>query len=31
MGIDPGQTFLDGTGRPRYICEDREPITELIG
>ncbi len=31
MGIDPGQTFLDGTGRPRYIAEDREPISELLG
>jgi uncharacterized protein (DUF1501 family) len=31
MGIDPAHTFLDGSGRPRYIIEDREPITELIG
>jgi hypothetical protein len=31
MGIDPSRTFLDGAGRPRYIVEDREPITELLG
>ena len=31
MGIDPSQTFLDGAGRPRYILEDREPISELLG
>lgn len=30
MGIDPAQTVLDGAGRPRYIVEDREPITELL-
>src|SRR5947199_685550 len=30
MGIDPSQTFLDGSGRPRYILDDREPLTELM-
>jgi len=30
MGVDPSQTFLDGSGRPRYIIEDREPITALL-
>jgi hypothetical protein len=30
MGIDPSQTFLDGTGRPRYILDEREPVTELL-
>lgn len=30
MGIDPAMTFLDGTGRPRYILEEREPIRELL-
>ncbi|MBM3994082.1 MAG: DUF1501 domain-containing protein [Planctomycetes bacterium] len=31
MGIDPGQTFPNGTGRPIHIVEDRAPITELLG
>lgn len=30
LGIDAGQTFLNGAGRPMYILEDREPITELL-
>ncbi len=30
IGIDPSQTFLDGSGRPRYILEDREPVSELL-
>jgi hypothetical protein len=30
MGIDPSQTFLDGTGRPRHILDDRQPIAELL-
>lgn len=30
MGIDPGQTFPNGTGRPIHIVEDRAPITELL-
>ncbi len=29
LGIDPGMTFLDTTGRPRYILEERDPISEL--
>jgi hypothetical protein len=31
LGIDPGMTFRDYTGRPRYILEEREPIRELEG
>jgi hypothetical protein len=31
IGIDPAQTFLDNTGRPRHILDDRAPIRELIG
>jgi hypothetical protein len=31
MGIDPARTFTDGTGRPRHILEDRQPLTELLG
>ncbi len=30
LGIDPGQTFLDGSGRPRYIVEDRQLINEYL-
>lgn len=30
LGIDPEQTFNDLSGRPRYILERRELITELI-
>jgi hypothetical protein len=31
LGIDPGQTLPDHQGRPMYLLEDREPITELLG
>jgi hypothetical protein len=30
MGIDPGRTFPNGSGRPMYILDDREPIRELL-
>jgi uncharacterized protein (DUF1501 family) len=30
MGIDPGRTFNDGSGRPRHILDDRMPISELL-
>jgi hypothetical protein len=30
LGIDPSQTFLNGSGRPMYILDDREPIAELL-
>jgi uncharacterized protein (DUF1501 family) len=30
MGIDPAMTFVDGTGRPRHILDDRQTITELL-
>jgi uncharacterized protein (DUF1501 family) len=30
MGIDPAMTFLNGSGRPMYILDDREPVTELL-
>jgi hypothetical protein len=30
LGIDPGQTFPNGSGRPMYILEDRDPVVELI-
>jgi uncharacterized protein (DUF1501 family) len=30
IGIDAGQTFPNGAGRPMYILEDREPISELV-
>jgi uncharacterized protein (DUF1501 family) len=30
LGIDPGMTFNDYSGRPRYVLEHRTPIAELI-
>ncbi|MBY0522763.1 MAG: DUF1501 domain-containing protein [Gemmataceae bacterium] len=30
LGIDPSQTFPNGTGRPMYILDDRDPVTELV-
>jgi hypothetical protein len=30
IGIDPSMTFPDGSGRPMYILDDREPVTELL-
>jgi len=30
IGIDPAMTFLDGSGRPRYLLDDREPVRELL-
>lgn len=30
MGIDPSMTFPNRSGRPMYILNDREPVTELL-
>ncbi len=30
IGIDPAQTFPNGSGRPMYILDDRDPVSELI-
>jgi uncharacterized protein (DUF1501 family) len=30
VGIDPSMTFPNGNGRPMYILDDREPVTELL-
>ena len=30
IGIDPAMTFPNGTGRPMYVLDDREPVTELL-
>ena len=30
MGIDPSITFPNNSGRPMYVLDEREPITELI-
>jgi uncharacterized protein DUF1501 len=30
IGIDPAAKFPDGSGRPMYILDDREPVTELL-
>lgn len=31
IGIDPAKTFPNGNGRPMYILDDREVLTELLG
>jgi hypothetical protein len=30
LGIDPATTFPNGSGRPMYVLDDREPVRELI-
>jgi len=30
LGIDPAMTFNNGSGRPMYILDDREPVSELL-
>ncbi len=30
LGIDPAQTFLNGSGRPMYILDDRTTVKELL-
>ncbi len=30
MGIDPAMTFPNGSGRPMYLLDDREPVRELL-
>lgn len=30
MGIDAGMTFPSGSGRPMYVLDDRELVTELL-
>jgi hypothetical protein len=30
LGIDPSQTFPNGSGRPMYILDDRDPVAELL-
>ncbi len=30
IGINPAQTIIDNTGRPRHILEDRQTISELL-
>jgi hypothetical protein len=30
LGIDPGLTFPDHAGRPRYLLDDQDPIAELV-
>jgi hypothetical protein len=29
IGIDPAQTFPNGSGRPMYVLDDRDPVREL--
>jgi hypothetical protein len=30
IGVDPAMTFADGSGRPMYILDDRQPVRELL-
>ncbi len=30
LGIDPAMTFPSGSGRPMYLLDDREPVSELV-
>jgi hypothetical protein len=30
IGIDPAMTFPDGSGRPMYVLDDRDPVAELL-
>jgi uncharacterized protein (DUF1501 family) len=30
VGIDPGMTFPNGTGRPMYVLDERQPVSELL-
>jgi uncharacterized protein (DUF1501 family) len=30
LGIDPAMTFSSGSGRPMYILDEREPVSELL-
>ncbi len=30
LGVDPATTFRDYNGRPQYVLENREPVTELL-
>ena len=30
LGIDPAMTFNNGSGRPMYILDDRDPVAELL-
>jgi hypothetical protein len=30
LGIDPSMTFANGSGRPMYVLDEREPVVELL-
>jgi hypothetical protein len=30
LGIDPAMTFPNGSGRPMYVLDDRQPVAELL-
>ena len=30
VGIDPAQSFTNGSGRPMHVLDDREPVKELL-
>ncbi len=31
MGIDPAMTFPSGSGRPMYVLDERDTVSELVG
>ncbi|MBX9582808.1 MAG: DUF1501 domain-containing protein [Gemmataceae bacterium] len=31
LGVDPGATLPDFTGRPQYLLDDPQPVRELVG
>ena len=31
MGIDPSMTFPNGSGRPMYVLDERQMVSELVG
>jgi uncharacterized protein (DUF1501 family) len=30
LGVDPAATIADYNGRPQYVLDDRQPVTELL-
>jgi hypothetical protein len=30
IGIDPARTFPNGSGRPMYVLDDRQVVSELV-
>ena len=30
IGIDPAMSFIDGSGRPMHLLDERQPVSELL-